>query len=373
MGGAPGVSVMAPTIPIDIEDLAPAWLTGVLRRHAPDVAVTSAEVVDAHSGTTGRVKLRLRYGGDRGELPDTVFCKLAPFDARQRAFLRHVDIGAMEARFYARLAPEVAVVRVPRVWHAEAGTDGSFIMVLEDLDASGCRFPRPSDADIGERATSTVEELAHLHACFWDSPHFGEALAWVPERAGFGRGGGHDPTAAAAAGRFIREALDAFGSTMPPAFGEMGTLYAERTGEILDLFDDGERTLIHGDPHSGNLFTDGERTGFFDWAMFSRSPGMRDVAYYCCNSIPTDVRREIQADLLGLYRRTLAGHGIGLSAEMAERQLRLFAVFSWVSATSTAAVGSRWQPAKRAVAAMERTTTAVDDLDSVGLLEELLS
>jgi hypothetical protein len=366
-------TVAALTIPLDVGDLEPTWLTSVLRRHTPDLHVKSVEVLDAHSGTTGRVRLRLGYNGDRGGLPDTVFCKLAPFDSRQREFLLHTGIGAMEAHFYADLAPEASVVRVPRVWHAEADHDGAFVMVLEDLEASACSFPRPSDPDIAERATSTVEELAHLHASFWDSPRFADDLAWVPDRAGFGRGNGKDPKAASAAGRFIRAALDTFGEEMPAAFRSVGNLYAERTGDILDLWDEGVRTLIHGDPHSGNLFTDRERTGFFDWAMFSHSPGMRDVAYYCCNSIPTEIRREIQAELLGRYRDTLAGYGIGLPADVAERQFRLFAVFSWVSATSTAAMGSRWQPADRAFGAMERTTAAVDDLDSVGLLKELLT
>ena len=364
--------VMAPIIPLDVEDLTPSWLTTVLRRHASDVRVVSTEVVDAHSGTSGRVRLRLRYEGDHGDLPDTVFCKLAPFDSRQREFLRHVDIGAMEARFYTRLAPQVTV-RVPRVWHADANEDGAFVMVLEDLEASGCRFPGPSDPDIGERAASTVEELAHLHGHFWDSSEFAGDLAWVPERAGFGRNSGSDPKAVSAAGQFIRVALDTFGSEMTSIFRTVGALYADRTADILDLWDDGKRTLIHGDPHFGNLFTDGQRTGFFDWAMFSHSPGMRDIAYYCCNSIPTKVRREIQTDLLGRYRRTLSGYGVALPADLAERQLRLFAVFSWVSATSTAVMGSRLQPADRAIAAMERTTRALEDLDSVGLLKELLT
>jgi hypothetical protein len=53
-------------------------------------------------------------------------------------------------------------------------------------------------------------------------------------------------------------------------------------------------------------------------------------------------------------------------------QYRLFAVFSWVSFTSTAAVGSRWQPSDRAIEAMERATRAVEDCDSIGLLKELL-
>jgi hypothetical protein len=365
------VSVAAATIPVEIEDLTPGWLTGVLRPYALGVEVVAADVVASHSGTTGRVKLRLTYAGDHGDLPDTVFCKLAPFDVRQREFLRRVGIAVMEARFYKALAVEVPV-RVPRVWHAEATDQGAFVMVLEDLDGSGCTFPRPADSDIVERASSTVEELARLHARYWESSRFIQDLSWVPERAGFGLGHGKDPAAAAGAGRFIRLALDHFAAEMPPVFGALGRLYADRAGDVLDLWDEGERTLIHGDPHSGNLFTDRRRTGFFDWAMFSRSPGVRDVAYYCCNSLPPDVRRAVQAELLDRYRRILAGHGISIDAALVDRQYRLFAVFSWVSAASTAAMGSRWQPSERAIAAMRRTTTAVEDLDSVGLLRELL-
>lgn len=359
------------SIPLEVGDLTPAWLTGALRSQSPDVEVRAVEVLDAHSGTTGRVKLQVHYERGGEELPETVFCKIAPFDARQRAFLRQVGIGVMEARFYASIASTVPV-RLPRPWYAAIDDEGGFVMALEDLDAAGCSYPRPSDPDVEERAASTVEELAALHAIHWEDERFATDLEWVPERAGFGVGGGKGPDAAAAAGRFITFALDQFADEMPPAFDALGRLYAERTADVLDLWDEGERTLIHGDPHSGNLFTDKGRTGFFDWAMISRSPGMRDVAYYCCNSLPREARRSIEGDLLQTYRSTLGKHGIGLDPPLAEQQYRLFAVFSWVSATSTAAVGDRWQPAGRAMGAMQRATSAIDDLDSLGLLKELL-
>ena len=49
-------------------------------------------------------------------------------------------------------------------------------------------------------------------------------------------------------------------------------------------------------------------------------------------------------------------------------QYRLFSVYSWVSAVSTAAMGARWQPEKLAHGAMERTTQALADLDVPELL-----
>jgi hypothetical protein len=341
-------------IPTDVGELTPEWFSEVLATE-----VRRVEVVDRHSGTTGRAKVRL---DSAGALPDTLFCKLAPFDPRQRAFVQFTGLGVMEARFYASLAAELPV-RLPKCWYAATEGD-DYIMVLEDLDASGCAFR--SDPQ------STVEELAHLHAAFWESDRFDGDLAWVPERAGFGKSDGKDPAAAAAAGHFIHVALDQFAHEMPPVFRAIGELYAARTAEILDLWDEGERTFIHGDPHNGNLFSDSGRTGFYDWAMCSHSPGMRDVAYYLTNSMPTEARHADEGHLLDHYRHTLAGHGITLDPALTAKQYRLFAVFSWVSFTSTAAVGSRWQPSDRAIEAMERATRAVEDCDSIGLLKELL-
>jgi aminoglycoside phosphotransferase (APT) family kinase protein len=263
-------------------------------------------------------------------------------------------------------------VRIPGVWHAETGADGAFIMILEDLEAAGCTFRRGGGADPAERAAATVDALAGLHAHFWESTRFAGDWVWVPERAGFGAGGPRDPIAIAASAHFAQKALDAFGADMPPAFTAVAALYRDHTAEILDLFDEGPRTLIHGDPHEGNLFDDGPVAGFFDWAMFSRSPAVRDVSYHCASSLPTAVRREEEAALLRRYREALGSAGVTLDADTVERQYRLFSVFAWVSMASTAAMGSRWQPVEVGMEAMRRATAAVDDLDAVGVVTELL-
>jgi hypothetical protein len=354
-------------IPSEVSELTPDWFAAVLA--AP---VRGVEVVDAHSGTTGRARIRLTYGHSRTG-PESVFVKLAPFDPRQRRFLDYTGIGVIEARLYGTLARAGRLpVRLPAVWHAE--TDGSrFVMVLEDLLSSGCRFPKRDDDDFPALVTSTVVELAALHAAFWESDAFAGELAWVPERAGFGPGGGKDPATASASGTFIAKALDVFGAEMPAMFTKVGQLYVDRAAEILDLWDEGERTLIHGDAHLGNLFAEGRRTGFYDWAMISRSPGVRDVAYFCCNSVPTDLRREMEGELLDRYCAELSRRGVNLVRDAAWEQYRLFSVYSWVSATSTAAMGSRWQPEAVGRGGMLRATAALEDLDAAGLLEARLT
>ena len=72
-------------IPSTVDEVTPAWLSEVL-----DADVAAVETLDAHSGTTGRAKVRIQTEAD---LPETLFVKLQPFDADQRAFLEMVGLG----------------------------------------------------------------------------------------------------------------------------------------------------------------------------------------------------------------------------------------------------------------------------------------
>ena len=97
------------SIPFRTEELTPDWFSEVLGS-----PVTGVEVLDAHSGTTGRP--RVLTGASA--LPATVFVKLQPFTEEQRKFLRQIGLGVAEARLYANVGKELPV-RVPGVYHAD--------------------------------------------------------------------------------------------------------------------------------------------------------------------------------------------------------------------------------------------------------------
>ena len=345
-------------LPLDVADLTPAWFSTALDRD-----IDRVELLGESSGTTGRAHVALI--GD-ASVPPTVFVKLAPFDERQRAFVTSVGMGVAEARFYRDLAPEIPV-RIPGVWFADTDGDG-YVMVLEDLVASGCRFPHPKDDDIAGRAHDIVENMAALHAHFWESPRFasGGDLAWLAAKGTGAAGGG---------ATFVQMAVDGIGDRMPESFHRLADIYLSRNDDIVALWNSGPRTFVHGDPHMGNLFVDtkgGDRTGFLDWAMIGRSPGLRDVAYVLCNSIPAAVRASDERALLDRYCELLADAGIDLDAQTAWEQYRLFAVYSWVSAASTAGMGSKWQPLHIGLGGTNRATAACEQLGCVELLEQLL-
>ena len=145
----------------------------------------------------------------------------------------------------------------------------------------------------------------------------------------------------------------------------------------MRLYREGERTLVHGDPHLGNLFVDtvnGDRTGFLDWAVIAHAPGMRDVAYVLSASTPTEVRRAHEDALLFRYREILAAHGItldgrdGVGAVPPLQHLRL---------GRGDVHGRRWDRSGSrehiGLGGTERATIAAVDLDCVGLLAEKLT
>jgi hypothetical protein len=341
-------------LPTEIDELTPAFFSKVLERD-----VSRVELLDRSSGTTGRARFALEGASD---VPATVFVKLPPFDSAQRAFVASVGMGEAEARFYRDLAREVPV-RVPAVWFADTDRE-RYVMVLEDLEAGGCTFPNPADHDIGDRARDIVHELGVLHARYWDSPRFAPDgdLAWLARR-GTGGGDGGAP--------FIRMAVEALGEHLDEDFHRIAELYLSRARDITALWNSGARTLVHGDPHLGNLFVDvraGGRTGFLDWAMVGHSPGLRDVAYVLCNSVPADIRAANEKEWITQYCSR-----VGVGFEEGWRQYRLFALYSWVAAASTAGMGSKWQPLHIGLGGTRRATSACAQLGTVELIEDLLT
>jgi hypothetical protein len=90
------------------------------------------------------------------------------------------------------------------------------------------------------------------------------------------------------------------------------------------------------------------------------------------NSIPTDVRREGEHEWIQRYVDGLAAAGVTLDFDDAWEQYRVLVAYSWASATSTAAMGSRWQSEKIGQGGMRRATATIEDLDTVAALEARL-
>lgn len=349
-------------IPDSVESITPEWLSQAVSTRYPGSVTESIEIVDAHSGTTGRVQLRVRWNPE-SNAPSALFGKLAPTDPTQRQMVAFTDMGRREARFYAEIASELPL-RVPRpIWSGWSDEDESqYFMLLEDLSESGCSFPTSQDYETDQSVEGMIDSLATLHGHYWASPRFSQDWTWIepPMRSSIGP-------------LLVEQGMKQFGHRMPPAFHALATLYLDHNEAVCDLLDAGPETLTHGDSHIGNTFMDHGEVGLLDWACVCRAPGIRDVSYYLCNSVPTSVRRERESALLERYLEKLAASGgVAASFEDAWRQYRRLATCSWIAATVTAAAGSRMQSIEVGLRAMDRATKAIIDLDTPGLLREEL-
>lgn len=350
------------TFPTTADEISADWLNDALAGVLAGARIRSVEVADSHAGTTGRARLRVGYGaGESG--PASLFVKLPPTDPMQQMMVQATGMGRREVAFYTRLAGDVPV-RCPRPYYAAANEDGSaYLMLLEDLAASGCTFPSLFGARDADYARRVVDQLARLHARYWNSPRFASDLAWVepPMRHEIGP-------------RLVAAALDEHGADMPEAFRRMARLYVDRTDEVCDLWERGAVTLCHGDCHIGNHFVDSGRPGFLDWACVYRCPGVRDVSYFLANSVPSDLRRAEERELLERYRRALEDAGVAPpSAAALWRAHRQQVAYSWVAAVTTFAMGDKWQPLRHGREAVRRANDAVADLQTVEALQEELA
>jgi len=351
---------MTPTekLPDQPVEISPQWLSSVLSSTDGSARATSVDIVESHSGTTGRTRLQVTWA-DETPYPSAIFVKLPPTDPTSRNMVITTGMGKREALFYHALGREIPV-RIPKpLWSGWNEEGSEYIMLMEDLATSGCRFPTPRDPELLSHAQSLMRWLGVLHASYWESPRFATDLDWI------------EPTMRNEWGQvLIQSGLEQFGAEMPDLFSRLSRLYLDKTDAFNDVLDRGPHTLIHGDCHIGNLFLDGKEVGFLDWACFSHAPGMRDVAYFICNSLPTKLRQAEQEALLETYRESLAtSGGPALSPESIWEDYRRFAAYSWISAVTTAAAGARMQSLAIGQAALQRTQAAITELDTLSLFE----
>ena len=343
-------------IPKALSELSGDWLAHVL-----DAPVTGFKVLDAHAGTTGRAVLQLEYAEPVG-LPPRLFVKLPPTDELQRAFVTSSGMGRREARFYESLSAEVPM-RVPRCYFAASDDSGEeYIMLLEHLEDSGCTFHNASTRYSIDYVRSVLTAFARLHSAYWMSPRFDTDLHWL-----------QPPLQHEIAVTLIAQALEMHGTAMPAVFRSMGELYLAHTDAIHRLWQQGETTLIHGDVHDGNLFSDGDEPGFLDWALAARAPGMRDVGYFLAGTLSPEDQSLHGREMLAWYRDQLLANGAPApTPQELWQQYQWHSAYVWVGAAVTLAMGDAWQPIDYVRASLERLHAAMDSLGTVEAIRSAL-
>jgi hypothetical protein len=345
----------ASLLPATPDDIGPGWLTEVLAPRHPGLVVDAVEVVEVHEVTNTHARLRLDHDGGTAA-PDLLFCKLPPLDPGRRETIARTGMGRREALFYASLAP-LLDVRVPDAHAAlHDERDGSFVLLLEDLTSSGCTVSDGPTGVAPDAAAGALEDLAAMHVRFEDPARRAAEAPWVQPT-----GPGSDYAVG-----MLQYGLDHHRDRLGDDFAAVAEVYIDRRHALHEVWHDGPLTVIHGDPHIGNVFDDHGRTGFLDWGIVNVGAAMRDVGYFLTMALTVDDRRRHERDLLRHYldARAAAGRAT-LGFDEAWRQHRLQAAYTVPASCQVVTFPPDATERRRvfADAFLSRARAAVEDLD----------
>jgi hypothetical protein len=332
-------------LPRHAAELGPADLSRVLGR-----TVTAVLPLDGTTGTTDRARLAVEGPG----LPASVFVKTAAVHAGTRIFGGLARLGEVEVGFYRDVRPGLDL-RAPRLLGASFDrATGRFVIVLEDLAAQDAVFCDTLSRLTTDQTAAVLSTLARLH---------GATHANLPRVGWLGTNSG-----------------DALLPLISGSLPRLAAKVAERAPELVSAkaapllrgyrrwapaLDEGPHSVLHGDPHPGNVYLDGEQTaGLLDWQAVRRGNPLRDVTYHLVLGMAVPDRRAHERDLLAHYAAELAAHGgPGLDADECWRQHRRMAAYAYVAAVFTSGLGGL-QNAEIADAGLKRATAAVADLET---------
>jgi aminoglycoside/choline kinase family phosphotransferase len=344
--------------PTTAADITPDWLSAALTTRHPGAEVDTVEVIERDEVTNAHARLRVTYRADGGA-PGTMFCKLPPNDARREQIIA-TGMGHREARFYAELAPSIAM-RVPEAHVARTDDDGQFVLLLEDLVTTGGEV---SDGTWGipvDSVAGAIEDLAALHIRFDDPARRAAEAPWVRVSS---------PTRDYAAG-MLREGIDHHRDRLTDTFVDIAELYIEHHEELQRLWHEGPHTVIHGDVHIGNLFLDHGRVGFLDWGIINVNTPMRDVSYLMTMAMSIEDRRAHEGDLLRHYLDLRQAAGVTeITFDEAWQAHRLHASYNVPASCQVVRFPAGMSERRRvfADAFLERAEASLDDLDARGAL-----
>ncbi|WP_018636088.1 phosphotransferase [Parafrankia elaeagni] len=332
------------------EVLSPGWLSAALGARFPGIEVTEVTPGPVVSRISTNVRFHITCAGGVPAGLSPHLCVKGYFSERTLP-ARHA--GIPETLFYRDLAERTGV-RTLRSPYAEVDTaNGANVLITEDVIAAGGTFLDGQHPYSPDQTAASLEQLARLHATTWGDPSLADA-SWLSSRMGPRTG----PT--------WREKIEAnfttaTGAGAPEEVRDVGRLVAAYSALADLVTTTSPWTIVHGDPHVGNIFLDGEgRPSLLDWQLVQRAPWYIDVGYHIASALTVADRRTHETDLLRHYLDALAAGGIEPpswdEAWLGVRRSVLQGFYLW-------SITSMVNPAITAVL-IERLGTAVADHDS---------
>lgn len=343
--------------------LTTAELGAAIGGHVPGARLVKHDVEIDSRGTTDRARLHLTWnqaGLDAG-LPASAFAKGTSSQVAPRVIVSGFGCHTYETRFFQQIHPSVADLTIrPHV--ARSGPGGRYVIAFEDIALRGdVTFYNADDECPKQHAEAVIDLLAKLHGRFWRSPRFQTDLSWLETYSRRPGGNFMQRFFTWSEKRFMAQDRE-----VPDAVRRLTKTYVQNQPQLVKLWEAMPQTLCHGDSHLGNTFANPDGSaGIYDWQVFHKMNGLRDVAYFLMHSIPTELRRAEEKNLIERYLAGLAEVGAGSevpSLGEAFDTYRLLTVDGWIAIVFTLAAGGM-QPTDRMEVTAVRAVNTLLDLD----------
>jgi hypothetical protein len=357
---------MSSDLPASLDRLTPGWLTEALAPAFPGIEVTAAEVRAVLNGSACKAKVSIEStGNDRAPASVLVkgsFTEGLGEDVLARQWLPLMAaLNAAEVRFYREDASRLGD-RTAACYFAQASGLTS-VLVLEDLNSRPHgrfgAFDNPLNA---AEMADVLGVLASLHASRWQDP----VLATNPLPDGMLDGGMLDGFLSEV--NWDQQMARPRGERVPAELADHGTV-SSAIRRVWAAKRSGPATVIHGDPHIGNVFFDQQGAGLLDWQLATSGHWAADVVYAVASAMSIEDRRSHDQDLLRHYLDRLASHGV-VAPRFADAwtAYRAFALWGFV-AFLTPGQGVQGEDYNATVG--ERHAVAAVDLESLEALEPI--
>ncbi len=276
----------------------------------------------------------------------------------------------IESRFYREIRPNLDI-EAPEVYAAKYDKRSrQFAVLMEDLALKNVHFPNATESLELETVKSTLKQMAIMHAAFWQSKELERTLDWVPARLE----GGMFPVFDGIGYDLIRFHVDESHSkqALISPLGKTVKELCELNWKAQAILAKGRQTLLHGDTHVGNTYVlDNGEGGLIDFQLLVKGNPMIDVTYYIITSLNSESRREHESQIIQFYLWELKKLGVEdvPSFDEACHDYRIAAlwglVIGWLI-TPTVNYGEAITFAN-----VERTSQAVQDLETIKLIESI--
>lgn len=372
-----------PPIPRDAEEVTAQWMQQALTAGGasdlPPVKEIVLEEIGVGVGFLGAlIRCHLSYDepkapdaadpvGPAAEwnsaAPETVIVKLPSPHAKNRRLSKRLSLHKREYDFYRLVAP-VARVRSPALLYGdfEARSD-RFVLLLEDL--GGMHTVSHFDGASAEQTRRAIRTIAKLHGAFWnktDQPPLNGYHDFLAPKRGV--------LVQLVYLANLAPALEKFGSFFSDDVRRVAETYCSRIADHIERAAAGPKTFSHGDFRLDNMFFAADAAddvAMIDWQISGINSPLYDVAIFLGSSVTTEVRRQIEREVLEEYTGIIGEMGVeGFTFEECWRLYResalagLLVVVFACGGLDLSDRGSR----PMIEAGLQRSLAAIEDLDA---------